>query len=259
MRVQDKIALVTGAGRGIGRAIALTLAREGAHLAIADIREKEAELVAEKVRALGREAITVPVDVTQRAAVEAMIQGVADRWGRLDILCNNAGIVQVKPLLDLSDDDWDQMFAVNTKGVFLCTQAGAKLMMRTGNGRIINTASIAGKHATASFAHYAASKAAVISLTQSTARALARYQITVNADCPGIVDTAMWEYIDDAIGGRRGLEKGAALRRELESVPLRRVEDPQDVANLVLFLASDEANYMTGQAINVDGGLVMMR
>lgn len=260
MRLPDKVALITGSGRGIGRALALTFALEGAHIAVADILTAEAESVAEEVRAIGREAIAVTVDVSDAASVEAMVAAVEERWGRLNILCNNAGIAQVKMLFDLTEDDWDRMFAVNTKGVFLCTRAAAPLLVRTGpHGRIINTASVAGKHATATLAHYAASKAAVISLTQSTARALARHQITCNAVCPGIVDTKMWEEIDREITSRRNQEPGTAFRQELRSVPLQRAEDPQDVANLALFLASEEASYMTGQAINVDGGLVMIR
>lgn len=266
-RLDNLIVLVTGGGQGIGRAIALRAANEGAHVAIADINEANAQKVAEEVAALGQKSLALRVDVSSKAEDEQMVERVVQHFGRLDVAYANAGIIQVKPLFEISEKDWDRMFAVNTKGVFFTLQAAARQMLRQDRlrpgaprGKIITTASIAGRYGAqptaAVLLHYRASKAAVISITQSAAAILAP-DITVNAICPGVVDTEMWRTIDRQWTELEGWEAGEAWRRRVAPIPMGRAETPEDVAGLAAFLASPDADYMTGQSINIDGGLIM--
>jgi len=266
-RLDNLIAAVTGGGQGIGRAIALRLAQEGAHLAVVDINETTAQQVAEEVSRLGRRSLALQTDVSSKARCEEMVEQVVKEFGRLDLMYCNAGIAQAKPFFEISEKDWDSIFAVNTKGVFFTLQAAARQMLRQDRsrpgaprGKIINTASIAGRYAGAPIAavqvHYRASKAAVISITQSAAIALAP-DVTVNAMCPGIVETDMWRLIDEQWTQAEGWERGEAWKRRIAPIPMGRPQTPDDVAGLAVFLASPDSDYMTGQSINIEGGLVM--
>lgn len=264
MRLENLVVAVTGGGQGIGRAMALRLAQEGAHLAIADTNEETAKGVAGEIAALGRRSLAVPTDVSRKAECERMVERIVETFGRLDVLFCNAGIIQVKRVFDITEEDWDRMFAVNCKGVFFTLQAGARQMLRQNplrpggpRGKIINTSSIAGRYGGGRpwVLHYAASKAAVISITQTAAMDLAPL-VTVNSICPGIVDTAMWKALDEQWSKLQGWEKGEAWRRRVAAVPMGRPEIPEDVAGLAAFLASSDSDYMTGQALNIEGGLI---
>jgi NAD(P)-dependent dehydrogenase (short-subunit alcohol dehydrogenase family) len=253
-----KVALVTGAGQGNGRAIALRLARGGADVAVNDLREDTAALVAAEVRGLGRRALALPADAGSPARIEEMVRRTVAELGRLDILVNNAGIIRPNPLGSVTEEDWDTTFAVNARGVFFCTQAAARVMIEQGGGTIINIASVAGRGVPTLSPPYAASKAAVINITQQTARALARHNITVNALCPGIIDTDFNRRLDELLGvQQQGLEPGEFLRQRVAGVPLGRIGTAEDVANAVAFLASPAASYITGQSLNVDGGIIV--
>jgi len=258
---------ITGAARGIGKAMALQLARAGAHVAVSDLNLEGAQQTAEEARALGVQALAVKTDVTQAADCTAMVNATVAAFGRLDVLFCNAGIAQVKPLLELTAEDIDTMFAVNVKGQILTLQAGARVMqgqtpIAAGRpkGKIIMTASIAGRYGGGIMApvipHYRASKAAVISVTQSAAWTLAPH-ITVNAICPGIVETAMWESIDREWTQLEGQESGTAWRQRVGGIPMGRAQQADDVAALATYLVSAGSDYMTGQSINIDGGLSM--
>ncbi|MGH7409110.1 MAG: SDR family NAD(P)-dependent oxidoreductase [Candidatus Methylomirabilales bacterium] len=258
MRLEGKAAIVTGAGQGIGRAIALALAHEGADVLVAEVNPESGARTAAEVRGLGRKGVATRTDVTRLGDIQTMVETAAATFGRLDILVNNAGILKVQDLFALGEADWDRTFAVNAKGLFFCVQAAARRMREQGGGAIVNLASIAGRAGRPIMVDYAATKAAVISITRSAALALAPYGIRVNAVCPGIVDTALWEHIDEVWGVQmQGLPKGEQRRRRVQVIPLGRVEQPKDVAKAVVFLASDEADYVTGQALNVCGGLEM--
>ena len=253
-----KSAIVTGAGRGIGRAIALRLAKKGASLSCADLDEAYARKVAADIKAAGGQALALQVDVTQKADTERMVGETVSRFGRLDILVNNAGIVAVAPLIDTDEKTWDALMNVNAKGVLLCSQAAAKQMIAQGDGgRIINNASVAGKIATGKdipLGAYVASKHAAVGLTKQMGLELSSHQILVNCVCPGIVDTPMWDLIDREIARLEGGEVGSVKARAVASIPVGRIQQPEDVANLVVFLASSDARYITGQALNVCGG-----
>lgn len=256
MSITGKVALVTGGGRGIGKAIALRLARDGAHVAVNDIQPELAASVASEIQALGRESLALPADVSQRDQVFSMVQETVARLGRLDIMVANAGIAQVKTIRELTPEDLDKMFRVNVYGVVYCIQAAAEHMIKQKSGKIICAASIAGHKGFAYLGHYSASKFAVVGLTQAAAQELAQYGITVNAYCPGIVDTDMWELIDEQLGRYMNLPKGEAMKRYAQMITLGRVQTPEDVAGLVSYLASPDADYMTGQSINIDGGIL---
>ncbi|MCL5108103.1 MAG: glucose 1-dehydrogenase [Chloroflexi bacterium] len=257
MSLQGKIAIVTGAGRGIGKATALRLARGGADVAVVDIDASSAEDTAREVQAIGRRTLAQRVDVTQRSEISAFADQVVDQFGHLDVMVANAGIVQVKFWLELDDVDLDRMFAVNIKGVIYSGQAAARHMMGQRSGRIINIASVAAKFGRPLYLHYGASKAAVVNLTRAEAYNLAAYGVTANSVCPGIVDTKMWEYLDEALGRIEGRPKGETIKQRLTTIPMGRLEVPEDVAGVVAFLASDEAGYITGQSVIVDGGTFM--
>ncbi len=241
-----KVALVTGASRGIGRAIALELARQGADIVAAGRDRDALEGVAADIRALQREVEVVTGDVSDAAAVDAMVRGGADRFGRIDILVNNAGLTRDGLLLRMKDEDWDVVLNANLKGAFMLTRAVAKLMTKQRYGRIVNISSVVGEMGNPGQANYCASKAGLIGLTKSNARELARRNITVNAVTPGFIETAMTEAMTDK------------AREEMSGqIPLGRLGTPEDVAAAVSFLASEAAGYITGQVLGVNGGLYM--
>jgi NAD(P)-dependent dehydrogenase (short-subunit alcohol dehydrogenase family) len=234
----------------------LRLAQEGAHVAVVDIDGDVAEDVAGEIRSLGRRAASYVADLGRMTDIPEFVRKTVTEFGRIDILVNNAGRCGPKPMLDITPEDWDWMFDVNVKGVFFCLQETARQMVAQGDGgKIINTSSISGKFGAVRHPHYGASKAAVISITYSAALLLAPHKINVNAICPGIIDTRMWAATDRAITQARGESPGTEFRRAIATVPLGRAGTPTDLAGVVAFLASADADYITGQTINVDGGI----
>ena len=257
-RLAGKKAVVTGAGRGIGQAIALRLAQEGAHVAAVDIDRDSAEATAGLIRDGGGAAAALTVDLVRVDLIEPLIEEAVSTLGRLDILINNAGRVEIKPFLDVTETEWDQIMDLNLKGTYFCMQAGARRMIRQGDGgHIINMSSISGRHGRADSSAYAASKMGIISITQSAALALADHGILVNALCPGVVATPMWDHIDEDRARLFGYERGTARARLVEKIPLKRVAQTEEIAAAAAFIASDENTLITGQAINVDGGMEM--
>jgi meso-butanediol dehydrogenase / (S,S)-butanediol dehydrogenase / diacetyl reductase len=251
--------VVTGAGRGIGRGIALRLAGDGHAVAVSDVNKAGAEAVAEEITTAGGRALAVSTDVTDRDAVFALVDQAAIELGSVDVMVANAGIAQVKALLDVTPDDLRKIFDVNLFGVVYSMQAAAEKMIAQGRGgKIINAASIAGHSGFDYLGHYSATKFAVRALTQAAAKELAQHQITVNAYCPGIVGTDMWDLIDEKLGAYLGTAKGEALANYSQLIALGRVQTPEDVAGFVSYLASQDSNYMTGQSVVIDGGIVMV-
>lgn len=247
MLLDGKTALVTGASRGIGRAIALRLAAEGARVAINYAGNvKAAEEVKAAVEAAGGAAILCQADISDSAAVEAMVADVVKEFGTIDILVNNAGITRDTLLMRMKDEDFAKVLDTNLKGVFYCTKAVAKLMMKKHSGRIVNMASVVGLVGNAGQTNYAAAKAGVIGFSKSAAKELASRGITVNVVAPGFIGTDMTAVLPEAV-----------KEKTLAGIPLGKMGEPEDVANAVLFLASDQASYITGQVVNVDGGMVM--
>ncbi|MGD8627393.1 MAG: SDR family NAD(P)-dependent oxidoreductase [Anaerolineae bacterium] len=247
MRLADRVAIVTGAGRGIGRGIARAFAREGARVAVCDIRADSAEQAVAEITAAGGEALAFEMDVTRREQIRQVVDEVLRRWGGIDILVNNAGIYEVLPFEEISEGQWDRLLAVNLKGAFLCCQAVVPAMKGQGSGRIVNIASSAGKAGgTLAGAHYSVSKAGLICLAKQLARELGAHGITVNAVAPGRIDTPMIQIAS-------AQENEAFVHR----TPLGRLGTAEDVANAVLFLASDEASFITGEIVDVNGGLLI--
>ena len=261
--LEGSIALVTGAGRGIGRAIALRYARDGATVVITDIDLASAEAVADEIRSGGGTAISMRSDVSDPAQSAAAVDFAIDRFGRLDVLVNNAGVVRVQPFLEVQPADWDFVHSVNARGLFFAVQAGARRMLAQAplapgrpRGKIVNVASIAGRSGRPMFAAYAASKAAAISVTQSAALAFAP-DLPVNEICPGVVETEMWRTIDREWTSHDGREVGAAWKDRLQAIPLVRPERPEDLAGIAAFFAGPDSDYVTGQSYPVDGGVLM--
>lgn len=245
--LSGKVALVTGASRGIGRAIALRLAQDGAKVAVNfSSNIAKAEEVKSAIEASGGEAMLVQGDVSNFATVTELVEQVVDAWGRLDILINNAGITRDNLLLKMSEDDFDKVIATNLKGVFNCTKAVTKLMMKQRGGRIVNMSSVVGLKGNISQTNYAAAKAGIIGFTKSAARELASRGVTVNAVAPGLIDTDMTAALSEKV-----------KEVMLQEIPAGRMGTPEDVANAVAFLVSDQAAYITGQILSVDGGMVM--
>ena len=250
MTEQAKIALVTGASRGIGRAIAVGMAKRGFDVAINDIeRQKDAlEEAAAEIEAAGRRVLSVYADVSRKADVEAMVLKTIDTFGRIDAVVNNAGILIASDVEHLKEEHWDSVLDVNAKGTFLVVQAILPHMKKQKYGRIVNIASIGGKHGAPEQAHYSASKAAVMGFTRVLAQEVGTFGITANCVCPGIILTDM---------GRVNLEDVAIREAWQEKTAMRRIGDPEDVVGPVAFLASDDAAFVTGQSLNVDGGIVL--
>ena len=255
MMLPDKIAIVTGASKGIGRAIALRFAMEGANIIIACRDTDEGEKIAQMIREMGRKCLVVKCDVSNIQEVEDMVEKTIQKFGRIDILVNNAGVSSMAPMVDLKEKDWDFNMDMNAKGQFLCSRAVAKHMIKQKSGKIINNASLAAKRGARFLAHYSASKFAVLGLTYTMAIELAPYNITVNAVCPGIVETNMirreWKWEGDL----RGITPNEVRKEVLLTIPLGRLAKPEDVAGVIAFLASEDADYITGQAININGGM----
>jgi meso-butanediol dehydrogenase/(S,S)-butanediol dehydrogenase/diacetyl reductase len=257
MELEQQVAIVTGAGRGIGRATALELARIGADIVVAELDRSGAERTGGEVRGLGRRALVVTTDVTSRKDLAAMVEQARAELGRIDILVNNAGIYRAAATLDVTEEHWDAIMNINAKAVFFATQAVLPTMIAQKRGAIVSLASMAGKIGSRTNLPYNASKAAVISMTKSLALAHAADGVRVNCVCPGFVETDMWTAVareQSALLGQTP-EQFTAQRRS--QVPLGRMERPEDVANVIAFLVSPRAEYMTGQAISIDGGLVM--
>ena len=268
-RLDSKLAIVTGAGQGIGKAVALRLAREGANIVVADINSQSAERTAEEIKAFDRRALTCSVNVSNLTEIQSIVEVAAAEFGRIDILVNAAGVAQTGLFLDLTEDQWDRVVATNLKGTTFCVQTVGRQMIEQipedvraagqadrSYGKIVNFSSISGRRGRAEQVPYAASKAAIISVTQSAALAFAPY-INVNAVCPGVVPTPMWEQIDRDRGRLAGVAPGESMKAFVELTPLKRPGTVEDVAGVVAFLCSPDSDYMTGQALNVDGGFEM--
>jgi NAD(P)-dependent dehydrogenase (short-subunit alcohol dehydrogenase family) len=257
MVLDGRVAIVTGAGSGIGRATALALAHAGAHVAAVDVDAGLAKSTADAVAALGRQGLALDTDVSDIASIDQMVQRVMATFSRIDLLVNNAGVTRRAYIMDLTEADWDRIMSVNAKGAFFCLQRVAREMIPRRSGVIVNIASIAGKgFAGTSNAIYAASKGSLISLTRTAAQQLARHNINVNAICPGTTVTALSE---DNVATRardEGLSVEDMKRRRDAAIPLGRPNDPEDVAALAVFLTSPGARNITGQSLNVDGGII---
>ena len=269
-RHTDKIVIITGSGQGIGRGVATRFAQEGAHVVVAEYNKANAEEAAHELSEIGAEALAYPIDIGDTDQIEQMIKDVVEKFGRIDALVNNAGVNKTTFLLDVTPTDWDFVQRVNQKGLFFCLQAVAKQMIaqipdevkQAGRadrsyGKIVNFSSVAGRSGRPYAAEYSAAKWAVISITQSAALAFAPYNINVNAVCPGLVPTPMWDYIDKTQAARFGMQPGQWMENSIEKIPLKRGGTPEDIAAAVSFLCSSDADYITGQALNVDGGIEM--
>ena len=248
MDLTGKVAIVTGAKRGMGRTHALALSKAGAKVLLADISKEDCEKVAEEIEKAGGESLAVKCDVTNKKEVEEMVRTAVEKWGKLDILVNNAGIAQFFPFLEITEEDWSTTIDINLKGYFLCAQAAAKEMAKQKSGAIVNIASVAMGQVGVGFpnlAHYCASKGGIVAMTEAMALELAPYNIRVNAVSPGAIETPMVDPLK---------QDPKTTEATLSRVPMRRFGKPEEVSNLVLFLASDDASYMTGSTVVVDGG-----
>jgi 3-oxoacyl-[acyl-carrier protein] reductase len=247
MRLSGKTAIVTGSRRGIGRAIALAMAREGANVVVSDISREDCQKVVGEIEKLGRKGLALKCDVSDSEDVEDMVKRTVTEFGRVDILVNNAGIMDFKPFLELTDEEWDKTLNVNLKGQFLCARAVGRVMIKNKWGRIINIASISSGGCGIAFpliAHYTASKGGIVALTEALAMELTPQGINVNAICPGAIDTDI----------SKGVKESGQLAQVLARIPKGRLGQPEEIANLAVFLASKEADYISGAAIVIDGG-----
>ncbi len=245
MRLQDRVALITGAGRGIGRETALLFAGEGAKVVICDVDEASGRQAVDEITKMGGMALFLKADVSMHDEARAMVDEAVKRFGRIDVLVNNAGILRDATLLKMTEEQFDQVIAVNLKGVFHCTQAVAPIMIEQGKGKIINVSSVVALYGNFGQTNYVATKAGLIGMTKVWARELGRKDICVNAVCPGFVETEMLQTVPEK-----------ALEMMRERIPLGRFAQPRDIANVYLFLASDESDYINGAVISVDGGIV---
>ena len=246
--LKNKVALITGAKRGMGKAHALTLANYGAKVAVTDISQEDCQKVADKIKSQGGEAIALKLDVTNKTEIEEVVEKVVKAFGRLDILVNNAGICQFKPFLELSEEEWDKTLDINLKGEFLCAQAVASVMEKQGGGVIVNIASVAMGQQGIGFpniVHYCAAKGGIAAMTEAAAVELAPAKIRVNCIAPGMIDTPMIDPVES---------DPKAFKAILGRLPLGRVGKPEEVSELVAFLASDASSYMTGSVVVIDGG-----
>jgi 3-oxoacyl-[acyl-carrier protein] reductase len=247
MNVNGKVALVTGASRGIGREIALELAREGANVVVNySGSEAKANEVVDEIKSMGREAVAIQCNVADSDSVQSMVKETISHFGTLDILVNNAGITKDNLLMRMKENEWDDVININLKGVFLCTKAVTRQMMKQRSGRIINISSIVGVSGNPGQANYVAAKSGVIGLTKTAARELAPRGITVNAIAPGFISTDMTDQLPEDVRNEM-----------LKQIPLNRFGDPKDIAKVVSFMASESSSYMTGQTLHIDGGMVM--
>lgn len=248
MDLKDKVAIITGAKRGMGRSHALTLAKAGAKVMVADISKEDCQVVVQEIEKNKGEAMAVKCDVAKKEEVEEMVETVKEKWGKVDILVNNAGIAQFKPFLELTEEEWSRTLDINLKGYFLCAQAAAKEMAKQKSGVIVNIASVAMGQVGIGFpniVHYCASKGGIVAMTEALAVELAPYNIRVNAVSPGMIETSMIDTIKQDKQQTEGM---------MSRVPMHRFGRPEEVSNLVLFLASDSSSYMTGSTVVIDGG-----
>jgi 3-oxoacyl-[acyl-carrier protein] reductase len=246
LKLGGRVALVTGAAQGIGKAVALLLARNGADIVVSDIKLEKAEEAANEIKSIGRKALAVKGDVANWNDVERMVEVILEKFAKIDILVNNAGITRDKLILRMTEEDWDAVLDVNLKGTFHCTKAVVRHMAKQRSGKIVNIASVVGEMGNAGQANYSASKAGVIGLTKTIAREFAQRGININAIAPGYIETPMTEVLP---------EKAKEELKKL--IPMERLGKPEDVAEAVLFLVSEESNYITGQVLNVNGGIYM--
>jgi len=247
MRLQERVALITGAAQGIGRACAVRLAQEGCRIAIADVDEAASVKTAEEIeQKYSVETLAMLLDVTRGDQAAAAIKKMLDKWGRIDILINNAGITKDDLMLRMKEEAWDAVLAVNLKGAFICTKAAMRPLMKSPAGRIINIASVVGQMGNAGQANYAASKGGLIALTKTCAREIASRSVTVNAIAPGYIRTRMTDALSDE-----------ARQRLAQAIPLVRLGEPEDIAAAAAYLVGDDASYITGQVLAVNGGMYM--
>jgi 3-oxoacyl-[acyl-carrier protein] reductase len=246
MKLENKVAIITGAGSGIGRESALLFAKEGAKVVVADVNEKGGEETAAQIKTNGGESFFFKLDVTNREQSKNMVKTTMEKYGRIDILINNAGITQDALVAKMTEEQWDRVIDINLTGVFNCTQAVVEVMMTQGKGAIVNTSSIVGVNGNVGQVNYAATKAGLIGMTKTLAKELGRKGIRVNAVAPGFISTPMTAAVPDKI-----------LEQMKEKTPLKRLGEPKDIANAYLYLASEEANFINGAVLAVDGGLVI--
>jgi 3-oxoacyl-[acyl-carrier protein] reductase len=246
MKLENKVAIITGAGSGIGRESALLFAKEGAKVVVADVNEKGGEETAAQIKTNGGESFFFKLDVTNREQSKNMVKTTMEKYGRIDILINNAGITQDALVAKMTEEQWDRVIDINLTGVFNCTQAVVEVMMTQGKGAIVNTSSIVGVNGNVGQVNYAATKAGLIGMTKTLAKELGRKGIRVNAVAPGFISTPMTAAVPDKI-----------LEQMKEKTPLKRLGEPKDLANAYLYLASEEANFINGAVLAVDGGLVI--
>ncbi len=246
MKLKGKVALITGAAQGIGKSVALLLARNGADIVVSDINLEKAEETTKEIESIGPKAMAVKVDVANFKDVEQMVEAILKNFGKIDILINNAGITRDKLILRMTEEDWDTVLNVNLKGTFNCMKAVTRHMAKQRSGKIVSIASVVGEMGNAGQANYSASKAGVIGLTKTIAKEFAQRGINVNAIAPGYIETPMTEALPEKV------------KEELKRlIPMERLGKPEDVAEAVLFLVSEESSYMTGQVLNVNGGIYM--